>query len=346
MYVARNAKRVNIFDRHGRSTTNFRFHKTKMADGLRDKLEPFFSTISPIQIAIRQKDHPLESAPFSIFDPSKETLYLPIFNCPKLVPPPEKRFIGITAVFDLDETLVDARIGSEEIYLRPYTREVLGSLDALDVEILVWSAGDRSHVLRCLSLIDPIWNEDEGTFKSKRRIVQYAVYRGPTWLQFVPSPKDICQLNGRHNRSILVDNSPVCACACPCSTIVVPDFYKDRREARNDTTLLYAAQIIARCHAFFVLSGASPVSISDFSQMRISTEEEIAVGKILVCHPFLQLRTVMWPHPETELTPPCVFTGVFMCLMLDVADSANLATRVANWHEPKWKYTPPKQINH
>src|SRR4051794_40923159 len=58
----------------------------------------------------------------------------------------------VTVVLDLDETLVFAR--HRRVVLRPWAREFVGALVSQNFEIIIWSAGNRDHVERCLAVLD------------------------------------------------------------------------------------------------------------------------------------------------------------------------------------------------
>lgn len=254
--------------------------------------EPLLESISPLHIPLLPRDTPLVTAPYT------PNGFRPVYACPSLVPPPTSD--GVCAVFDLDETLVEVNEG--EIFLRPYTIEALDKLVAIGVEIIVWSAGSYEHVSRCLGAID------EG---GKR--VSHVICRGATWVSTLPSQKDVNQLCGRANRAILIDNTPYCASADPGTSIIVPSFSRLNANARNDTTLLYVIQIVARCHALLNVSDIRPRCSGGFS-----------LEHVLLCHPFL----VRHSH---------LFCGeCFECYSLDVADSAIVAVRIATWMEPAW----------
>jgi hypothetical protein len=111
------------------------------------------------------------------------------------------------------------------------------------VEVIVWSAGIRAHVDRCLRLIDP-----DGT------LVDHAVCRGESWLPRTPQPgtpwtltgvalKDLSVLPGRASTSVLVDDSPYVSVRSGGRAIVVPAFHPDSG-SQNDTTLLYVLQVV------------------------------------------------------------------------------------------------------
>lgn len=180
---------------------------------------------------------------------------------PRVLPDRERR-TPCSAVFDLDETLVTARDG-RHVVIRPYARYLLEQLVALRlpvehpadptvvdddapraVEIIVWSAGVRQHVDRCLRLLDPA-----GV------LVDHAICRGESWLPLqnldrVPAGffgialKDLSMLPGRAGSSFLVDDSAYAAVRSGGRAVLVPPFKPTDPTACTDTALLFVLQFV------------------------------------------------------------------------------------------------------
>eukprot|EP01002_Notosolenus_urceolatus_P015955 NODE_915_length_1692_cov_30.808278_g748_i0.p1 GENE.NODE_915_length_1692_cov_30.808278_g748_i0~~NODE_915_length_1692_cov_30.808278_g748_i0.p1 ORF type:complete len:323 (-),score=51.68 NODE_915_length_1692_cov_30.808278_g748_i0:119-1087(-) len=130
---------------------------------------------------------------------------------------------GLTAVIDLDETLVDGRSGI--IVLRPFALWILDTLASQGVRIVLWSAGLREHVERCVALLDP-----------GMKYVLGVVCRG-AWMG-CPASKDLALLpNCAPQRTVLVDNSPFAASRQSAHGVIVPDFRFKEAGAASDRVL-------------------------------------------------------------------------------------------------------------
>lgn len=159
-----------------------------------------------------------------------------------------------TLVVDLDETLVKTALGSGHIYVRPNARyflETIAFLRAPGVfptceghvvkifEVIVWSAGVREHVDNCLRILDP-----------KRIFVDHAICRGDSWMPCGSIVlKDLSLLPGRAASAFIIDDSVYTAVRSGGRALVVPPF---NPLSGNDTTLLFAAQVVA--HVALVLT--------------------------------------------------------------------------------------------
>jgi hypothetical protein len=95
----------------------------------------------------------------------------------RVPPPPRGANVILTAVFDFDNTLVDTVLaeaadcgGGDTVFVRAHARCTLAFCASLaGVEVIGWSAGDRSHVERIADILDPA-----------RRLFAHVVCRG-TW---------------------------------------------------------------------------------------------------------------------------------------------------------------------
>ncbi len=136
---------------------------------------------------------------------------------PKLLPERDSiKFVSpktLTVFVDLDETLVDARTCSC-IKLRPYAREFIKHLSESHIEVIIWSAGEESHVRICCEELDP-----------DHLYIDGAIYRGD-WHKIYPVIKDIELASSFRslNYMLLVDNTPFVARNWPINFVCIPDF--------------------------------------------------------------------------------------------------------------------------
>ena len=137
---------------------------------------------------------------------------------------------------DLDETLVYARNGP--VHVRPFVKELLRELHDMDVEVIVWTAGERDYAQSVIKLLDP-----HGT-------IQHCVYRHSKWWNGKPGySKNLRSLGRNLSRTLLVDNTPDCLRDHPDNGLLVSDF-EGPRSASYDQCLRdlvhVAAEIVAR----------------------------------------------------------------------------------------------------
>jgi RNA polymerase II subunit A small phosphatase-like protein len=112
---------------------------------------------------------------------------------------------------DLDETLVYAREGP--IQVRPFARDLLRALHDMDVEVIVWTAGERDYAQSVIKTLDPL-----GT-------VQHCVYRHPKWWTGQAGyTKNLRALGRNLARTLLVDNTPDCLRDQPDNGLLISDF--------------------------------------------------------------------------------------------------------------------------
>uniref|UniRef100_A0A7S1MFE2 Mitochondrial import inner membrane translocase subunit TIM50 n=1 Tax=Neobodo designis TaxID=312471 RepID=A0A7S1MFE2_NEODS len=139
---------------------------------------------------------------------------------------------------DLDETLVFARNGP--VHVRPFAKELLRELHDMDVEVIVWTAGERDYAQSVIKMLDP-----HGT-------IQHCVYRHHKWWSGKPGySKNLRALGRNLSRTLLVDNTPDCLRDQPDHGLLVSDF-EGARTATYDQCLRdlvhVVAEIVARPH--------------------------------------------------------------------------------------------------
>ena len=147
-----------------------------------------------------------------------------------LIPPPvgESR---LCVVFDLDETLVFARNGP--VIIRPFLQELLQTVQNLQCEIVLWTAGVPSYVTNILRGIE--------LATGFRKWYHHVITRGKRWWkEGHPNPKDLQHLGRDPARVILIDNNPACGQLQPESTVLVQDFDK----IEDDETLRVVACLL------------------------------------------------------------------------------------------------------
>lgn len=232
----------------------------------------------------------------------EKTISPNVFEDPQdVLPRDEKNFC--TVVFDLDETLVYAR--GDSYCIRPFTRVLLEFLrsDAKGVEIMVWSAGTRSHVECCLSLLDPSSN-----------IFSYAVCRGE-WAspksQVEGNFKNLGNLKGRCSKTIILfDDSLLASSSNPFGNVIVLPKFEPSLETGNfdsiDVTLFYVIQMVAWLHmTIFRESGEPflireqisnhPFVIEKIERRQYSIRERRVPHLVLDIHDFVDLeKRVLW----------------------------------------------------
>jgi RNA polymerase II subunit A small phosphatase-like protein len=131
-------------------------------------------------------------------------------------------------ILDLDETLIYARDGP--IVSRPYLDEFFEGLYNKDVEVVVWTAGERDYAQSVLRRIDPLG------------VVKHCVYRHPKWWTGEKGySKDLRALGRNMSRVLMVENTPDCLRLQPECGILVRDFTGGRN---TDDTLLHVLRVV------------------------------------------------------------------------------------------------------
>lgn len=154
---------------------------------------------------------------------------------PRDIPERPPHFL-LTVVIDLDETLMTLTQCESFVVIRRGALNLIHQLSTLRMpvshpesteetlriqedapracEVIIWSAGAKEHVDRCVGLIDPAEN-----------LIDYVICRDASWYNFGDNVnKDISLLRGRGSSAILVDD---CIHACVKSlmqVLLVPPF--------------------------------------------------------------------------------------------------------------------------
>lgn len=166
-----------------------------------------------------------------------------VYENPEDVPQRNKNIHFCTVIFDLDETLIHARDG--KYFIRPFARFILEFIKTKlkGVEIILWSAGIRSHVECSLSLLDP-----------SSSIFSYAICRGEWFYEGNESKsnfKNLTRLKGRcRSTTLFFDDNLRVSESNIGNVIIVPKFIPLRQDEDEDflnidTTLYFSAQLIA-----------------------------------------------------------------------------------------------------
>lgn len=205
-----------------------------------------------------------------------------------------------TLVLDLDETLVTARAQGADndtpcIHVRPYASFLLRGLSGLvsEVEVVVWSAGMRFHVDRCLRILDP-----------DSTLVAHAICRGDSWFNLKEGivRKTLSALSGgRSTTSIIVDDS-VYAAMNRNNAIVVAPFRGDDNE--EDVSLLSLLGLSA-----YVVGAMAAANVGGNGDGDAARE---AISGALHAHPQLTTRqfpTVFGTVDALMLLPQPVSAG-------------------------------------
>lgn len=149
--------------------------------------------------------------------------------CSSLLPPAHPAQSRLCLALDLDETLVYARNGP--VHFRNFAKDLLRELHSMDVEVIVWTAGEREYAHSVIEQLDPL-----GT-------IQHCVYRHHKWWDGRPGyTKDLRALGRDMRRVLLVDNTPDCLADQPGNGLLVSDF-----EGRGaDNVLRSLLQVVDR----------------------------------------------------------------------------------------------------
>jgi NLI interacting factor-like phosphatase len=156
---------------------------------------------------------------------------------PADIPPADVPFF-LTVVLDLDETLISSAADGRAIKVRMYTRSFLENLCKLNprVEIIAWSAGHRTHVNRCLHILDP-----------DSKIFHHAICRDASWMDDRPGTssivlKNLYVLPRNQNRIVLIDDSTFASVCNGPRAIIVPKACFSSSE--DDMTLINVFHVI------------------------------------------------------------------------------------------------------
>lgn len=232
------------------------------------KFSPHNLVLSPAIISLNPEGTPLEVVDdfwsFVVYDGNegKKTTY----TNPDDVPYRDSSKHCFTIVFDMDETLL--HVDDEKCIFRPYAKKILSLLKSEypQIEIILWSAGVKLHVERCILFLDP---EEE--------IFNYRISRGSSWVTYNPDEnklyplKDLSRLRGRHPETVLIfDDSVMASVMNPVTSIIIPPFLPHHQESNKDTTLLYVLQVIARTFIlrFKVPESEKPLNTTCFSLVK------------------------------------------------------------------------------
>lgn len=232
------------------------------------KFSPHNLVLSPVITSLNPKGTPLEVVEdfwsFVVYDgdEGKKTTYIN----PDEVPLRDSSKHCFTIVFDMDETLL--HVDEEKCIFRPYAKRILSLLknDYPQIEIILWSAGIKLHVERCILFLDP-----------EEKIFNYRIARGSSWVTFDPEEnrllplKDLSRLRGRHPETVLIfDDSVMASVMNPVTSIIIPPFLPHYQGANEDTTLLYVLQVIVRTFIlrFKVPENEKPLNTTCFSLVK------------------------------------------------------------------------------
>jgi len=215
----------------------------------------------------------------------------------------------------MDETLASARNVEKGLTIRPNARSLLATLAALPspidgarsaVEVVVWSAGHREHVDRCVTALDP-----SGT------LIRHVICRGPAWLSHGGvTTKDVSLLKGRGESTVLIDDSPYVAMRAGGRAVVVPRFDPMHPSAAGDTTLLYVLNMAAY---------VTNVMVADVAARDATRAAQVPAARVL----------------RALEAGEAVETGVTVAAMT-VAAAAAMVVRGLRGHRGEWKLLSPR----
>eukprot|EP01062_Namystynia_karyoxenos_P083886 TRINITY_DN9750_c0_g1_i1.p1 TRINITY_DN9750_c0_g1~~TRINITY_DN9750_c0_g1_i1.p1 ORF type:complete len:703 (+),score=181.57 TRINITY_DN9750_c0_g1_i1:86-2110(+) len=150
-----------------------------------------------------------------------------------LLPPVAEADRGkLCVVLDLDETLVQNRLGPGSFAERPHLRRFLGALQGR-CELVLWTSSRQDVAEPAVERID-----------ANRSCFQHVIYRDSRWYRDADSahPKDLCLL-GR-DRVVVVENSADCVALNPELAIMVEDFWGLDPASAGDECLLKALRVL------------------------------------------------------------------------------------------------------
>ena len=120
---------------------------------------------------------------------------------------------GLTIVLDLDETLVSSDTLNNDIInvkIRPFVLSFLASLNNIDCNVILWTAGQKHYVISIIDLVDTIG------------IIKQIVCRGK-W-QSKGHVKDLSLLGLDMRKTLMIENSYHCVVSCPYNCIIVDSY--------------------------------------------------------------------------------------------------------------------------
>ncbi|MEI6790573.1 MAG: HAD family hydrolase [Myxococcaceae bacterium] len=135
----------------------------------------------------------------------------------------------LTLVLDLDETLIFNRRGAP--VLRPHIFHLLERLQALDIEIVIWTASSEATARRAL--------QETGV---REELFDNFIFRDGRWYNEHNHLKDLRLLGRDMNRVMIVDNSAHVCRTNPRNAVLVEDFVGNLNI--DDDTLINILHIV------------------------------------------------------------------------------------------------------
>ncbi|MEI6806376.1 MAG: HAD family hydrolase [Myxococcaceae bacterium] len=142
----------------------------------------------------------------------------------------------ITVVFDLDETLYSNRSPNRTAILRPHALRLLEELQALDIEIVIWTASSEEtarEALHAAGIRDELFDD--------------FIFRDIRWFNEDNHIKDLRLLGRDMDRVLIIENSAHSCRANLKNAVLVEDFTGNQEV--QDNTLLNVLEIIRHIHA-------------------------------------------------------------------------------------------------
>lgn len=226
-----------------------------------------------------------------------------VYTHPQFLPGRHPDHHHVTIVLDLDQTLItnvsiattgstgEARNGvSHFVVIRPYVYAFLHCLKKVlkNVEIILWSAGQRSHVTQCLEHIDP-----------NHEFFDHAICHGDLWY---PN-KDLSMLGRSRNLAscLLLDDSLFSTMVSQKQSLLVPPFIYNSE--KSDVALLHCMNVVVFAVRFYLFLSHVEVGADDFSEAASSLVldrliskhrklREVSLSKVMRIHPLIQKTTV------------------------------------------------------
>lgn len=148
--------------------------------------------------------------------------------CSTFLPPVSLQDVDrLCLVLDLDETLVYARHGP--VSIRPFVADFLRDLASADVEVVLWTAGEREYAQTVIRQIDP------------HGVIQHCVYRHSKWWTGVPGyAKNLRALGRNLSRTLMIENTPDCLKEQPDNGLLVRDY----TGGSHDTTFRAIQEVV------------------------------------------------------------------------------------------------------
>jgi NLI interacting factor-like phosphatase len=154
---------------------------------------------------------------------------IPIKQVSPLIPKADSKYAkSMTIVLDLDETLVAAKpwnmkreseipARNYQVFIRPYALELIYTLKALNMEIIIWSAGLKYYVLSTLSFL----------LLGRLELIDHIIWRDTRWHPkdaIKTVPKDLNFLGRDMSRLLFIDNHPANMEINPLNSILISHF--------------------------------------------------------------------------------------------------------------------------